>query len=209
MRRRTQTTSTQAGLLGPGLTTRQLTALVVAVVLAVVLVPVGAQAAQVVSAIITDPGGTNKATVDAGGNLHVAGGVSVDGTVGARIALAANHLQDTTFLIPGLQDQATLFGPADVGEKVAITSLTFTNYGTKVGQLEIDVITNIGDPPDCDAGGGVGHNTLQQISVPIGDSVEFSYPEPLVATSGFAPWCLVADRIFGDDIRLTMVGFKA
>jgi hypothetical protein len=165
--------------------------------------------AQVVSAIITDPAGTNQAHVDAGGNLHVAGGVTiVGGTIEARTALAMNHLQETTFLVPGLQDQATLFGPADIGEKVAISSLTFTNFGTKVGVLEIDVITNIGAPPNYDATGGVGHNTLQQISVPIGDSVQFTYPEPLVATAS-EPWCLVADRIFGDDIRLTMVGFKA
>jgi hypothetical protein len=70
---RLRTRSTRMGDLigGPRLTTRQVTALVLGLLLAVVLLPFGAQAAQVVSAIITDPGG-NQATVDAQGNLHVA-----------------------------------------------------------------------------------------------------------------------------------------
>ena len=45
MRRRTRPTSTQDQFLGPGFTTRQLTAIVVAFALAIVLFPVGARAA--------------------------------------------------------------------------------------------------------------------------------------------------------------------
>ena len=43
-----------------------------ALAMALVLIPVGAQAIQVVNAIITDPGGINQATVDPTGDLHVA-----------------------------------------------------------------------------------------------------------------------------------------
>jgi Ca2+-binding RTX toxin-like protein len=47
-------------------------------VLAFVLYPVGARAAQVGSATITDPGGTNQAVIDSGGSLHVTWQVSAD-----------------------------------------------------------------------------------------------------------------------------------
>src|SRR6266700_2524916 len=78
MKRLLSRTRTQTNWLSsPGFTPRQVTAMAVAVLLAVVLVPVGAQAAQVVSAIITDPAGTNKAHVDASGNLQVAGSVKL------------------------------------------------------------------------------------------------------------------------------------
>jgi hypothetical protein len=40
-------------------------------IVAIVLIPFGAQAAQTVAAIITDAGGTNQAHVDSGGNLFV------------------------------------------------------------------------------------------------------------------------------------------
>ena len=57
--------------LGTGTTARQPTALAAALVVAVVLIPFGAQAAQTVGAIITDAGGTNQAHVDSSGNLQV------------------------------------------------------------------------------------------------------------------------------------------
>jgi hypothetical protein len=63
-----------------GLTGRQLTTIAVAFALAIVLVPVGAKAAALINTVITDPGGVNKATVGADGNLHVSGNVSVANT---------------------------------------------------------------------------------------------------------------------------------
>jgi hypothetical protein len=71
-----------------GLTGRQLTAIAVAFALAIVLIPVGARAAQLVNAVITDPGGVNKATVDAGGNLHVAGAVTVNSSTPVAVTSA-------------------------------------------------------------------------------------------------------------------------
>jgi Ca2+-binding RTX toxin-like protein len=56
---------------------RQVVVLISVMVLAFVLYPVGAGAAQLGTATITDPGGTNQA-VDSGGNLHVTDQVSVD-----------------------------------------------------------------------------------------------------------------------------------
>jgi len=57
---------------------RQGVVLISVMVLAFVLSPVGARAAQVLTAIITDPESTDQAIVDSGGNLHVTDEVSVD-----------------------------------------------------------------------------------------------------------------------------------
>jgi hypothetical protein len=54
-----------------GATARQLTALVAFLIVAIVMIPYGAQAAQTVGAIITDADGTNQAHVDSSGNLLV------------------------------------------------------------------------------------------------------------------------------------------
>jgi Ca2+-binding RTX toxin-like protein len=56
----------------------QVVVLISVMVLAFVLYPVGARAAQVESATITDPGGTNQAVIDSGGSLHVTWQVSAD-----------------------------------------------------------------------------------------------------------------------------------
>jgi hypothetical protein len=71
MRRRTRYSS-QDLLPAPEHNTRQFIPLALAMILAVLLIPVGVQAAQTVSAFITDSGGVNQATVDVEGNLHVA-----------------------------------------------------------------------------------------------------------------------------------------
>jgi hypothetical protein len=101
MRRRTR--STKGNLLpAPENNTRQFVALVLAMILATLLVPVGVQAAQVVEAIITDAEGVNQAAVDAGGNLHVAGEVSLDSSTPVAV---------TTTDDPGRTDfQTTFFG---------------------------------------------------------------------------------------------------
>jgi hypothetical protein len=62
-----------------GFTSRQVTAVAVAVSLAFLLWPAGARASSaLINAVVTDPAGTNKAQVDASGNLQVGG------TVGAQ-----------------------------------------------------------------------------------------------------------------------------
>jgi hypothetical protein len=173
MRRRTRSTNTRDGLVGSGFSTRQLTALVVTVLLAVVLVPVGAQAAQMVSAIITDPGGTNKANVDAGGHLQIGGEVTVgnqagspvpvspqgttmvEGSVAAQPALAGTSLADTLILDPahGNTDSGKFFGQNfSSSETLALTSLTVDNFlGTAA-----DVIIQALHPISGECGGNGG-----------------------------------------------------
>ncbi len=161
MRRRTRSRGTTDLLSGGGFTARQVTALVVAILLAVVLVPVGAQAAQVVSAIITDPGGTNKARVDASGNLQIGGEVTVgnqaaspvpvapqgttmvEGSVAAQPALAGTSLADTISLDtihPGGSSSDKFFGQNfSENQRVAVTSLTFDNE-IQVGAATVGIL---------------------------------------------------------------------
>jgi hypothetical protein len=67
---------------------RQLTTIIVALIIGIVVIPAGAWAAvSFTNVAITDPGGVNRAKVDAGGSVHVGDGtgpLSVDGTVTAR-----------------------------------------------------------------------------------------------------------------------------
>jgi hypothetical protein len=80
---------------GATFNTKHVTWLFLAALMTMMLVPVGAQAAQTVSAIITDPEGTNQAEVDDGGNLltrvtntplPVTGSVEVEGTPTVNVA---------------------------------------------------------------------------------------------------------------------------
>lgn len=70
MRRRTRSMGTKELVGDSGSAGRQTAFLVLALLIAGLLAPVGAQAAKLVSAVITDPGGVNQAMVDAAGNLH-------------------------------------------------------------------------------------------------------------------------------------------
>jgi hypothetical protein len=85
MRRDTRSMRTEDLLPRAGFIAGRLTAPVLAVLLAMVLLPVASAvaqpmgaAAQLLKVVITDPGGANQATVDMGGNLRIAGDVTVD-----------------------------------------------------------------------------------------------------------------------------------
>jgi hypothetical protein len=86
MNRRSEAPVEHTWLAPPGFTRGQLAAMFVALCLAVVLIPVGARAASLLNTVITDPGGVNKAKVDASGSLQVGGTVSVAGTPSVTVA---------------------------------------------------------------------------------------------------------------------------
>jgi hypothetical protein len=71
-----------------GFSTRQVTALAVAFMVILVLLPVGARAANaLINVVITDPTNVSRqAHVDASGNLQVTGAVSVANTPGVNVA---------------------------------------------------------------------------------------------------------------------------
>ncbi len=165
---------------GPTFSTRQTTAMVVAILLAVVLVPVGAQAAQVVGAIITDPGGTNKATVDAGGNLHVAGVVTVDSSTPVaitsaddpgRMAFAAHRVVLFSDSDPSLA-QATFDIPE--GKRLVITYVSggvLLPTGEK--PYEAFLSTRL-------AGGGADYDFVPTFTGPVQDRDAFAFSQNTV-----------------------------
>jgi hypothetical protein len=86
MRRRKGSRSSAALPFDQGFSTKQVTGMVVAMALAVVLYPAGVRAAQnLAGVVVTDPGGTNKAKVDASGNLQVGGTVNLGGTPNVNV----------------------------------------------------------------------------------------------------------------------------
>jgi hypothetical protein len=195
-------------LAGPAFSTRQITALVVAILLAVVLVPVGAQAAQVVSAIITDPGGTNKAHVDANGNLQVGGTVDVGNMPSVTVAntatvQAAIPAGAFSVVLTTTGAGQVVSGPDPAGTNYAITSVTFRNGGSspELGTLDGFYGATIAD---CLSG---AYQTVfgPRAVIPPGDTVHLSFPQPFVikaASAGAA--CLLQ----GGNVASTVVGYK-
>jgi hypothetical protein len=95
---------------------KQVTALIVAMALAVILLPVGARAASaLINVVITDPGGTNKAKVDSSGHLQVAGKVAVDSSTPVLVTSADD---------PGRE--AFRFSDLDFGSEGFLASIGFT-----------------------------------------------------------------------------------
>jgi hypothetical protein len=93
--KRTPEHATDSFLPGSAFSTRQITAMVVAILLAVVLYPLGANAMAFMNVIITDPTNTaNQAHVDDHGDLHVAGNVGLTGTPMVGIDPSANVVRD-------------------------------------------------------------------------------------------------------------------
>jgi len=210
------------------------TALVVAILLAVVLVPVGAQAAQVVSAIITDPGGTNKARVDASGNLQIGGEVTVgnqaaspvpvapqgttmvEGSVAAQPALAGTSLADTISLDtihPGGSSSDKFFGQNfSENQRVAVTSLTFDNE-IQVGAATVGILIQALHPisGECGGNGGTAFEVGPPLFVHVGPeaTLHLDFPYPFVSpTSPSGDWCLRA-HLFnsGQQVAITAVGY--
>ena len=170
-----------------GPTTRQLTALVVAFLLAVALSPVGAQAAQVVNAILTDPGGTNQATVDAGGNLHVAGEVTVDSSTPVTTTSADDPgrmaFQDNKGLLIEA-GEANAFVDFDVprGKRLVITHFSGT-VALPVGQKVTLVALG------AEAGGLATHRFVPTFTAQINgpfDAFAFSQDTVIYADGSFS-----------------------
>jgi hypothetical protein len=195
-------------LAGPTFSTRQITAIVVAILLAVVLVPVGAQAAQVVSAIITDPAGTNKAHVDASGNLQVGGTVNVGNTANVNVA-------NTTSVQPAIPAGAfsvvltttgagqLVSGPDPAGTNYAITSVTFRNEGASPELGTLDAFYGA-TTADCLSG---AYQIVfgPRAVIPAGDTVHLSFPQPFVMTAATAG---AACLLQGGNVASTVVGYR-
>ncbi len=150
---------------------RQLTT-IVCVIAATILLPVGAWASVSFSNVaITDPGGVNRATVDATGKLAVGDGsgpLTVDGTITAKPSLPAKPI-----VIPATDlgtASTTIYGPQS--KPFGITSLTVTvlaGCGTQI--FELDSVTSIG-----------GKFTLVYTYLNASTSQQYLFPTPLVTT---------------------------
>ena len=206
-RRRTRSTRMMSEpITGSGFTTRQVTILVLALLLTIVIIPAGARAAQVVDAIITDPGGTNQATVDPDGNLHVAGEVTVDGNVGisgtpdvniANSSVPASQsgawnvgIEGTPTVRPGVPSQPfwdsgslTLANPFTVvggtASFIGLTSITVTNFDFST-PAQVRVQNGITTESNCSGSLVGGSSPNYSILVAPRATVHLDFPTPAV-----------------------------
>ncbi len=118
---------------------RQVFVLIAVMVLAFALYPVGARAAQAVNAIITDPGGANEATVDAGGSLHT---TSADDP--GRMAFQQERIVSIRSGA-GASDRVHVNIPA--GKRLVITHVS-GHLVLPVGQkvIRVSLVTTLGEP---------------------------------------------------------------
>jgi hypothetical protein len=184
-------------------------ALALAFVVGVAIAPMAADAAQSVSAFITDPvNQASQARVD-GGSLRVgdgSGGLTVDGTVAAQPVLPANVFQQYVRLVGPTPQEETVFGPAQPGEGLAISSLTIRNQGPNPVEFTADLFT-IPDGEGCDFEGG-GVSFLLQVRTGPEETIHLPFPQPLLVSSSSQTWCLIFSRFGNETLDVTVVGFE-
>jgi hypothetical protein len=187
MRHRTRLNGSVDLLSGPAFSTRQVTAIVMAILLAVVLVPMGAQAAQVVNAIITDPSGSSKANVDQTNSL----------TVATRPASSTAWYAQ----VPGVQGggEHAVFAPPAGATTLAISTLTWTNVGTAAEGSNLHLYGS----SDC-VSNDLGQ--LELVEVRPVDTVTISFPQPLLIGPGGSNWCLTVGTS-SNQVLLTATGY--
>jgi hypothetical protein len=180
-----------------GLTGRQLTAIAVAFALAIVLAPVGARAAQFVSSIITDPGGVNQATVDRGGNLHVAGTMSVDSSTPVSVSVDDTTPVSVTSLDdPGRHPFEATAGDTfeSVGE-FAIADFPLVPAGKRLVLEYVSVLARIPS----------GQRLLQVELTPLASNAIHLLPAPtFTGTGAITP--LLDHYVTSQDLRLYVAG---
>jgi hypothetical protein len=173
-------------------TGRQITAMVIAICAAVVLVPVGAMAATGSLVNITDPvARSHKARVDTAGRLKVgdgSGALTVDGTV--RVASPVTTWYATKLLTSGSTFDVPFVGPTTA--RIDITSLTVS--GSATGDQHVDLkIAQVGSSAtNCNTplSTAIVWQSGQRDIAPI--TVAFPTPLQLRPTAGHKV-CLLAD----------------
>ena len=151
---------------------RQLTT-IVCVIAAAILLPVGAWASVSFSkVVITDPGGVNRAKVDATGKLEVGDGsgpLTVDGTIAAKPLLPAKPIVITATDLSTAP--STIYGPQS--QPFGITSFTVAVSPLCSGSqvVELDSVTSTG-----------GKFALLELFLNPGTTQQYLFPTPLVTT---------------------------
>jgi hypothetical protein len=171
MRRRTRSTGTKDLLAGPGFSARQVMTLVLAVLLAAVLVPVGARAAGSLVTLV-DSTTTRQARVDTTNSLVVATRPANSTTWYYQIGSTAGNI--------------TLFRPPAGKTKLAISTLTFMNDSPSEQQSSLFLYAN----PDCSSN---FLYYLEAVMIPVRDTVTISFPQPLLIGPGGSDWCLTVN----------------
>lgn len=199
---------------------RDIVIVVVSVCAAMILTPVGVMAAASQLVTLKDPTTTSKARVDAGkvrvgdgsgavtvdGTVKVtdgAGTLGVDGTVDARMVAPAkpwNQINDLTLHAGDTRRPMTARTGAT---KLNLTSVTVAAEGANPGSIELLVIAYVktdSTSGDCETLSGFGAAERFTLIVPVGETINVTYPSPLQWTA-YADandyYCIVVESFGG------------
>jgi hypothetical protein len=174
---------------------RQLTT-IICVIAAVMLVPVGAWAVTFTNVSITDPGGVNRAKVDATGKLAVGDGVgplTVDGAVGA--ALPAKPIEIPVTFVASVSTGTHLYGPQAL--RFGLTSVTVSNADLNNGAtFLLQTVQSNGTK-----------TTIFIAYVAKTATSHFAFPTPLVVTPPVGG--TVSIVAYGQQLEVSAVGVQS
>ena len=182
---------------------RDIVIVIVSVSAAMILTPVGVMAAASQLVTIKDPTTTSKARVDAGkvrigdgsgavtidGTVQVTDGngpLGVDGTVGARMVAPTTPWNPINDLTLNAGDTRRPMRSGTGATKLNLTSMTFAAAGANPGSVEILVVAYVksdSTSADCETLSGFGAAERFTVMVPVGDTVNVTWPSPLQYTA--------------------------
>jgi len=203
-------------------TGRQITTMVIAACLTLILLPVGAYAATgtvttIVDAVhksqkarvtstgrlVTAPCDTNGCAAVDGSSLRVGdgrGALTVDGSV---LPYRLDTAFSTVFYLPDLSHIKLLRPGLKAGSKIMITSITVTPFGFDPSFTVNIAITNNTNPgtncANANSGGALQWNQITKYPQPLG----MTFPSPLVIRDR----CAVILNSGGDQANVTVTGY--
>jgi hypothetical protein len=185
------------------ITGRQVTAMVIAICLAVVLVPVGAMAATGSLVNITDPvAKTHKARVDSAGRLKIgdgSGALTVDGAV---LTYPSTRAFSVGYYLFGGGATPVLKPGLAAGTKIMITSVTISPNGTSNIAARIYLAKQDGADAHC-AGGHQGTTWFYQANAIWPDTFTASFATPVRVTDR----CAQVGNIGNDSAYVVVTGY--
>ena len=199
---------------GRRLTRWQLTAIVGAIVVAAVLVPVGVRATTN-SVLITDPSHPAQQAHVIDGRLQIGDGsgpLTIDGNILSVPGQAPTYFSKTVHMSFLTSSLALILGPDKEGTRYAITSVTLTNDGTQNNYLDESVGVIAGsDKTGCNNLNSSPDGPVY-VAIPWQQTVHLAYPQALITRGQPNPECLVAAVDIGTsggwDVHINVTGYR-
>ncbi len=139
-------------------------------------------------------------------SLSVTGAVSVNGTVAVRAAIPNNAISFGRVLVPTCGGGppicvAAISQSDSVGTQYAINSVALSGFGGTAAAVELEANCS----PNVNA---VSQGQVIDISAPAGQTVQLSFPQPIVLGGGQGQNCLQAIFLTGTIAWIGVTGYR-